>query len=112
MIDMEKRTILSGLQGLRRSVAIAAVSAILGTAAPAFAQIIIAPNAPPPLRREVVPPPRPGMAWHGGRWRWNGHGWVWVPGLFVQVPRPGVRWVPGHWAHRPRGWVWVRGHWS
>jgi hypothetical protein len=109
---METRTIFSGFAGWRRGVAVAAVAAVLGSALPAFAQAFV-PNAPPPLRREVVPrPPGAGMVWQGGFWRWNGRAWVWVRGHYARPPRPGGRWIPGHWVHRPRGWFWAAGHWA
>ncbi len=109
---METGTIRSGFAKLQRSVAMVAVAAVLGSAAPALAQVLV-PSAPPPPRREVVPrPPGPGMVWQGGFWRWNGVRYVWVPGHFARAPRPGVRWIPGHWVRRPRGWVWVAGHWG
>ncbi|HJU17342.1 MAG TPA: hypothetical protein VJ770_12860 [Stellaceae bacterium] len=112
MVEMKTGTVLSGFVGLRRSVAIAAVAALLGTTAPAFAQVF-APNAPPPPRREVVPrPPGPRMGWQAGHWRWNGRAWVWVGGHYARLPRPGVRWIPGHCERRPRGWTCVEGHWG
>jgi hypothetical protein len=108
---METGTILSGLLRLRRSIASAAVVAILGSAAPTLAQVY-APGPPPPLRQEVVPPPRAGMGWRAGYWRWNSTRYVWVPGHYARVPHPGAHWVPGHWAQGPRGWFWVEGHWG
>jgi hypothetical protein len=111
--EMKTGTILSGLLRLRRSVASAAVVAILGSASPAFAQVY-APGPPPPLRHEVVPPPpRAGLGWRAGFWRWNGARWIWVSGHYARLPHPGAHWIPGHWARRPAGgWVFVEGHWS
>src|SRR5579875_2200378 len=81
ILAMKTKTIFSGLARLRRSVAIAAVAAVLGAAVPAVAQYY-APSPPPPLRREVVPaPPGAGWVWRAGFWRWNGYRWVWVPGI-------------------------------
>src|SRR5579875_303012 len=112
ILAMKTETIFSGLARLRRSVAIAAVAAVLGAAVPAVAQYY-APSPPPPLRREIVPaPPGAGWVWRAGFWRWNGYRWVWVPGHYVRVPRPGLHWIPGHWVRRPRGWFWVAGHWG
>ncbi|HEY1720209.1 MAG TPA: hypothetical protein VGG27_03110 [Magnetospirillaceae bacterium] len=75
----------------------------------------LAPGAPPPPRVEAVPPPPPGppdhVVWVHGRWRWDGHGYVWEAGHYVERPRHGARWVEGHWNHRPDGWIWVEGHW-
>ncbi len=35
--------------------------------------------APPPVRVEVVPPPRVGFVWAPGYWEWREHAHVWVP---------------------------------
>lgn len=77
---------------------------------------IAAPKPPPPARYEVPPPPPPARAetavWDPGRWRWDGHDWIWVPGHFIERPRREAQWEPGHWQERPNGgWVWVEGHW-
>jgi hypothetical protein len=111
-VEMEIRTIFSGFARLRRGVAVVAVAAVVGSAAPALAYVYVR-HAPPPLRHEVVPPPPgPGWGWRGGYWRWGGHAYMWAPGRYVRVPHPGARWIPGHWVHHPRGWVWVGGHWT
>jgi hypothetical protein len=100
MGQMETETIISRLVGLRRSIAAAAVAAILGSAAPAFAQYHV-PSPPSPkgaVIQKVV-------------WRWTGYRWVWVPGpRYLPPPRP--HWIPGHWVRRPRGWFWAAGHWG
>jgi hypothetical protein len=76
--------------------------------------VAYAPAAPPPARYEPVPPP-PGppevFYWQPGRWHWDGRGWVWVSGRYVERPRRYAVWEPGHWAPRPGGWVWIEGHW-
>jgi hypothetical protein len=75
------------------------------------AQVYITP-APPPIRREVIPPaPYPGGVWIPGHWRWNGRRYVWMGGYYRHAPRPAAVWIPGHWAQRPGGWVWIHGHW-
>ncbi|MEX3810897.1 YXWGXW repeat-containing protein [Paraburkholderia sp. BR13439] len=81
------------------------------TAAPAFAQVVIAPMAPPPPRVELVPAPRDGYVWDQGRWRWEHGRYVWAPGHWQPV-RVGYHWVPGHWAQRGPHWRWVEGHWA
>ena len=79
--------------------------------------VVIAPNAPPPLRHEVIPAPPPGRAervvWVHGHWVWgpDRHRYLWVPGHYVDRPRREARWTEGHWDHRPGGWVWVEGVW-
>jgi hypothetical protein len=80
----------------------------------AGAQLVVRIGPPPPRPVEVVPPPppeHPGWAWHEGYHRWDGHGYVWVPGYYAEPPYEHAHWVPGHWAHRGGGYVWVEGHW-
>ncbi|MFC6646639.1 YXWGXW repeat-containing protein [Granulicella cerasi] len=85
------------------------VGLLAGGTLAADAQIAVR-IGPPPPRREVIPPPRPGYVWHPGYHRWDGGRYVWVPGEYAVPPRPGAYWVPGHWAHRPGGYVWIEGH--
>ena len=102
MEEMETTTILSGFGKLRRGVAIAAVAAILGAAAPALA-------------RPQAPSPAPGASMiQRVVWRWNGYRWVWVvPGPGYYPPGPPVRrWVPGHWVWGPYGRRWIPAHWG
>ncbi|QCP50836.1 hypothetical protein FAZ95_17765 [Trinickia violacea] len=88
-----------------------AAAVTLFAASGAFAQVVIAPMAPPPPRVEVVPGPRAGYVWDPGHWRWVGGRYVWVGGHWQPV-RPGVRWVPGHWAPYRGTWRWIPGHWA
>jgi hypothetical protein len=94
--------------------------------APAFAQIRvgvdlgavqirIAPDAPPPLRREVRSA-RPGgsYVWIAGYWDREGDRWAWSPGRWEEPSQRGASWVkpqyqkergayryePGHWSHQ------------
>nr|WP_283949748.1 hypothetical protein [Limobrevibacterium gyesilva] len=77
------------------------------------APVIIAPTAPPTPQVEVIPAaPSQVVVWQPGRWGWNGSGWEWVPGAYVQRPQPAALWEPGHWDASPTGgYVWVAGHW-
>ena len=59
-----------------------AMAAMLAPVA-ASAQVYVVP-APQP-RFERVPPPRPGMRWHPGYWRWGYGSYVWVPGAYAPV---------------------------
>ena len=84
---------------------------------PVQSQIIIAPNAPPPLRVETIPPPPSAesqvMYWRPGHWAWDGASWSWAEGQYVQRPAPQAIWQPGHWVQQPTGgYVWVDGHWA
>lgn len=100
-----------------------AASALCLTAWPSagFAQyppgtVIIAPREPPAPRYEVIPPPprhrRDIAVWSPGHWHWNGRGWVWISGRYVDRPRREAIWVPGHWEARGPQWVWIQPHWQ
>lgn len=70
------------------------------------------PEAPPPLRYEAVPGPRPGYLWEPGHWRWDGRGYAWIGGHLI-APRPHyAHFVHGHWARRGPRWFWVEPHWE
>lgn len=66
--------------------------------------------APPPVRYEVVPAPRPGGAWVPGAWQWRYGRYAWVPGHWV-VARPGFAYVPARWMHRHGRWAYRAGAW-
>jgi hypothetical protein len=98
---------------MRKQLLTAAFATVLGIATAAGAQVYVR-IGPPPHPREVVPPvPRehPDWVWHEGYHRWDGRGYVWVPGAYVAPPYRHAHWVPGHWRPTPRGYVWVEGHW-
>lgn len=81
----------------------------LGASA-AFAQVIVAPMAPPALRAEPMPPARAGYTWDPGHWRWVHGRYVWVAGRWQGVRRD-CRWMPGRWVARGPNWRWVPGRW-
>ena len=99
---------------LRHLIACAALVAA-GTASIATATaeevVIVALNAPPPERVEVVPAARVGYVWDKGHWRWDHGRYNWVRGHW-QAERVGAHWVPGHWDDHHDHWVWVEGHWA
>lgn len=66
--------------------------------------------APPPVRRERVPPPRRGHVWVPGHWGWRRGSYVWIPGRWVAA-RPGWRYVQPRWVRRGGRWVFVPGGW-
>jgi hypothetical protein len=51
------------------------------------------------------------VAWHPGQWSWNGAGYIWVAGHWVDRPYANAMWESGHWVDRGNGWVWDEGHW-
>jgi len=73
--------------------------------------VIVAPNAPPPVRYEVVPATRVGYVWDRGHWHWEHGRYVWIGGHW-EAERVGMQWVPGHWDQRGPNWFWTRGHWA
>jgi hypothetical protein len=67
---------------------------------------------PPAERTEVIPAaPSDRVVWQQGRWRWDGNGYVWVAGHYVDRPYAQAQWEPGHWVDHGDGWVWDEGHW-
>jgi OmpA-OmpF porin, OOP family len=72
----------------RRTVAFLAALMSAAVLAPiaASAQVYVVP--PPGPRYERIPPPRRGMMWHPGYWRWGGAAYVWSPGVWVVQPGP------------------------
>jgi hypothetical protein len=94
-----KKQVITTLCGLCLSVVLAV---------PASSQIYVHVGPPAP-RHEVIPPPRAGYEWHEGYNRWDGHRYVWTPGVYV-VAHPHEHWVAGHWDHNRHGNFWVEGH--
>ena len=47
----------------------------------------------------------------GAAWRWDGNGYVWVAGHYIERPTAQAVWEPGHWVDHGGGWVWDEGHW-
>jgi len=88
--------------------------ALLGTGCVVRARrpVVVATEAPPPPREEVVPvAPGPGYVWVRGHWAWRDR-WVWAPGHWEQR-RAGRDFIPGHWQQRRDGsWFYVEGHWA
>jgi len=88
---------------------------VLATA-PVLAQVIVQyPPIPGPMR-EGPPPPPPGppgrFVWERGHWHWNGRGYVWLAGHWIERAPRHAYFVEGHWARSPGGYVWVPAHWQ
>lgn len=68
-------------------------------------------TAPPPLRQEVVPPPRHGYVWAPGYWEWNGGRHVWHRGAWMRERR-GYVYAPPTWVEHDGRWEFRRGAWA
>ena len=68
-------------------------------------------NAPPPLRREVVPAPRRGYVWAPGYWEPRGPRHVWRAGHWVQV-RPGYVYRQPVWSQHNGRWDYRASRWD
>jgi hypothetical protein len=68
---------------------------------------------PPPLPVVSVrpAPPAPGFVWVSGYHRWDGRGYVWVPGHWSRPPYAHARYSRATWRHDRRGWYFVAGTW-
>jgi hypothetical protein len=93
---------------MRKQILTAVGGALLAISVSAGAQIVVRIG---PV--EVVPvAPGPDWAWHPGYHRWDGHGYVWVPGRYEHPPFAHAHWVEGHWGPGRGGYVWHEGHWA
>jgi len=100
------------MMNVKKYVSTAACGLMLAASLAAGAQVVVRIGPPPPRPVEVVPvAPHPGWVWQPGYHRWDGHGYVWVPGHYSEPPYEHAHWVEGHWDHRGGGYVWVDGHW-
>jgi hypothetical protein len=88
---------------LSLAVADAAVAQVRG--------VITIREAPPPLREEVVPPPRRGYVWAPGYWNWQGRRHVWHGGTWVRA-RPGYVYRSPTWVERDGRWEYRQGAWA
>lgn len=102
---------------------IPAVLAVSGHA-PAFAQIRIgvdfgavqiriAPDAPPPLRREIrLPRPDRSQVWIQGYWDRRDDQWAWSPGRWERPDQRGSSWVRPQYRREDGAYRYEPGHWS
>ena len=99
--------------------ALVSTAAVAATAVPGVASardhadgyVLVQYGPPPPLRHEVVPPPRRGYVWVPGHWQWRGHRHYWVPGHWI-AGRPGYRYYGPSWAERDGRWHYRPGYWG
>lgn len=77
-----------------------------------FASPVVA-VAPPSLPIYAVPPPpAEELVWQPGYWRWDGYGYFWVPGTWVEAPIAGLLWTPGYWDWNGYAYQWHEGYWA
>jgi hypothetical protein len=77
--------------------------------------IRVAPDAPPPMRREIrMERPSRNHIWIAGYWDRQDDRWAWAPGRWEEPSQRGATWVkpryqrdsgsyryePGHWSHQ------------
>ena len=76
-------------------------------------KVVYVRKAPPARKRVIVKPAKPNhkVLWVDGNWHWDGKGYVWKNGRWVNV-RKNQKWVPGHWKKSPRGHIWIDGRWK
>lgn len=67
--------------------------------------------APPPQRRETVPPHRPGYVWVPGYWEWRNARHSWVVGHWRPEHR-GCHWKAHRWISRDGRWYLQPGGWA
>jgi hypothetical protein len=92
---------------IRKIIVAAMLAASFGSIAiPAGAEIIVR-IAPPELRMEVAPAPRPGSLWVDGHWDWRNNRHQWVAGNWIRE-RPGYRYNQPNWAERDGHWYMTR----
>ena len=86
-----------------------AFAAIVGTAQ--AAEVVVRVGPPRAVAERRIARPGPRHVWIPGYQRWEGRGYVWVPGRWELPPRPRARWVEPRWQHRRDGYVFVEGRW-
>ena len=96
---------------MRRYILYGLLGSVLCLGAARAADIVVKVR-PPALRvehRSSRPGPR--YVWVGGYHRWDGNGYVWVPGQWEVPPHERAVWVAPRWEHRNGGYVFVEGRW-
>jgi WXXGXW repeat (2 copies) len=88
-----------------------AVAGALSSPVASARTVIYANIAPPALRVETVPAPRPGYVWIAGYWGWGHDHYVWHSGHWVHA-RHGYRYAPSHWEREGHRWRYHEGRWD
>jgi len=103
-----KRSLVAALAS---TMLLTALSGCIVAPAPGYAAVV-AYEAPPPLRYEVVGvAPAPGYFWVSGAWFYSGGHYRWHGGYW-EAPRPGYHWVPHAWTRESNAWAMHPGRWE
>ena len=69
---------------------------------------------PPPVRAETIPLPpvsEQPLIWQPGHWDYDGQGYTWREGRWVERAGHGTQWQDGYWSNATGSWAWVPAHW-
>jgi hypothetical protein len=66
---------------------------------------------PAPKAEKVPKATKANSSWVPGDYYWDGNGWQWDGGYWIDRPWTDAVWIPGHWSDRWWGWTWVPGYW-
>jgi hypothetical protein len=58
-----------------------------------------------------APPPSANATWAPGNWVWQGDGYAWRPGFWVE-PQGNWMWTPASFAYTPNGYLYNAGYWD
>jgi hypothetical protein len=84
-----------------------------GPTAQQQADAVTSNQAPPPIPDYDQPEaPGDGYTWTPGYWAWNGIGYEWVQGAWVEPPYSGALWTPGYWGYGYNAYSWYPGYWG
>jgi hypothetical protein len=76
-------------------------------------RIRVAPDAPPPPRREVrMARPGPNHVWIAGSWDRQDDRWAWAPGRWEEPSQHGSSWVRARYQREGGAYRYEPGHWS
>lgn len=96
---------------MKRTLIAAVLMASAGVASNYAVADVLVRIAPPPLRAEMVPPPRRGQIWAPGHWEWNRQRHIWINGSWLR-DRPGYSYRGPTWVQRDGRWAMQGGRWA
>ena len=77
---------------------------------PAF-DALVAAEAGLTVVDELAAPPRAGLVWTAGRYRWTGTEYAWTDGQWKRQPAQRI-WLDGRWERRGARYAWREGRWE